>query len=418
MNYINPFFFPIFSAQTDHGMFAGLSVTQGSNSPKTTPTISSMRKIDYSNNHLSSSPSPQTTQQPLGTWQLPSTDTIPSTTKQNLFSDTNFTTNVSSRHNSPNVGSHTGMGTKSPVLGTKLLQPNPSTSRSSISTEPTSGMGMKTLDSGSGNEWSSSVRGNKPISGLGTGLLQPTITSDWSNSMNEPTAGMGTQSSNIGTRSRPGNGWSSSTNNNNTSFGLQSSQGMGVMQPSTGLSANIDESTSRNFGMGIQPSNMGTGILQSTGILQPNPSTGWSTSINESGNLATGMQQSNSPAGGWSSNINTRPQGMGMSTQPQGMGMSTQSQGMGMSTRPQGMGMGAQPQGMGILQPQTASDWSSNSNTSGWSSNFATQTSTSQAASTGQRMGTQQVMSNSTDRSNQQGIAPGPNPFADFNSLI
>ncbi len=467
-------------------MFAGLTVSQtSSNSPKTTPTISSMRKINFSSNNQPSSNTPQMKQQSLGTWDVPSISSIDSMGEATQAS----------------TGSHTRtrIGNRSPVMETGLLQPNHGWS-SGISTESTSRIGMKPLDSGSGQptEWSSSSI-NKPTPGLGmepldmrTGLLQPLTTSDWSNSS------MPNSSKQL--PSKPDNGWSNNEQqgmggilqpssgwlNNN---GQQPSQGMGILQPSSG---SINQSPSMGMG-NIQPQSMGIGNTQpqgmgmentrsssmGTGQLQPTAVSGWSR---ESGsNFGTGRSQH--PAGGWSNSINqssnisgmgtiSQPQSMGMETsqpwgmgmgtsQPQSMGMGTsQPQSMGMGTsHPQSMGMGtshplsmgmgtsnpqnvgmwtSQPQsgmGMQTSQPQnmgmgtaqshsmgmgtnqsqsrgnnqqfgtTASDWSSN--IGGWSNN-----------TTSQLLPTPATRPQTTplykDQS-QPGIAPGPNPFADFN---
>ena len=417
-----------FVPQVEDTMFAGLNI---SGSSKATPTMSTMRKLDFSGNEtppLSQQPlsSQQAPHQSLGTWDTPST-TVFHSNKPDLFSGMTVNNKMSSNGSTSltgrgpitaTSGSQVGStGILQPTSHTKqipasigmgALQPNPSSGWSSGIERPGTGMGTGPSDMGAGllqpspsTGWSSSVsKPNPPPAGTGMGLLQPaTPSSGWSSGIiTQPSSGMGMQPVGMGSgllqQPNTASGWSDNIPKLGMGGAQPSNVGTGLLQPNSpsSWSANINTSAQGDFGMGLQHSNMGTG-LQTNPVASGNNWGSFGPGMQSNSNMQTAaiMQPTQNTNSGWSNNVTQSGPGMGM--QSVGMGIGMESVGMG----------------MGMLQPQSTSGWSSASGTSMGQSN-------NQMAFTG--TGNLTTPPNSSKKNAGQGIAPGPNPFADFNSLI
>ena len=458
--------------QGGEDLFAGLSTSKSPEITKATPTMSSMKKLNFSESQSSSTP--PMNHQPMGTWEVPNCNTTQPTSDLGLFTGMSVS-NVST------VQSHR-TATQAPLSrGSDILKPTHTSSftgnqfnvleRSHLGSSDTSGTSIFTprqqttpsVKAGTqiGNTNAAMNMTNTATStqsfftpvetSRGSDILKPTNASSFTGNQfnisegfqigSSGTPGTGNfipQQQNmafvkVGTQD--GNSKEALNMRTNTAGSTQSFFApveTDILHPPSLSNARAGPNlASNNAVMGIQSSN--------TGILQPSPAASaasWSSNIsNEPAGNVGGWSStiSNEPVGnvgGWSSNISNEPVGN------VGGWSST------ISNEPVG-NVGGWSSNIGNEPVGNVGGWSSNIS-SGWSNQGDQSASTSQnamlgwsssiqplstwgsaaggsgfgqfEAQTGRNIGSS-AGSNSSNKG-AVGMAPGPNPFAEFDSLI
>ena len=439
-------------------LFAGLSTGKSPEITKATPTMSSMKKLNFSESQSSSTP--PMNHQPMGTWEVPNCSTTQPTSDLGLFTGMSVS-NVST------VQSHR-TATQAPLSrGSDILKPTHTSSftgnqfnrseRSHLGSSDTSGTSIFTPQ----QQTTPSVKAGTQIGNTnaalnmmtntatstqsfftpvetsrGSDILKPTNASSFTGNqfnMSESfqigssgTSGTGNfipQQQNMAfvkVGIQDGNSKEALNMRTNTAGSTQSFFApveTDILHPPSLSNARAGPNlASNNAVMGIQSSN--------TGILQPSPAASaasWSSNINNEpvGNVSGWSSTiSNEPVGnvgGWSSNISNEPVGnvggwsSNISNEPVGnVGGRSSNISSGWSNQGDQSASTSQNAMLGWSSSiQPSNTWGSVTGGSGFGQ-FEAQT--------GRNIGSS-ASSNSSNKG-AVGMAPGPNPFAEFDSLI